>query len=109
MVASIRIGADERLSQCPEVAVNNNMPSPLSERLDQLVAVADEQGAGTSRKELLASLVLAAPEDGEDLLRRVIAYRRAAAADAALRSRESGSVLEFRRHPRGPRRRVRQA
>jgi len=85
------------------VPVNNNVPSPLSERLDQLVTVANEGGAGTNRKELVASLVLAAPEDADELMRQVVAYRKARAADAVVRGRHLGDVLAFRRHPRGPR------
>jgi hypothetical protein len=102
-MTSDRIDPNLRLAACAEVSVNNNLPSPLSERLDQLVTVANEEGASTNRKELVASLILAAPEDGDELMERVVAYRKARAADAGVRGRQLGDVLACTRHPRGPR------
>lgn len=79
------------------------LPGPISERIDQLRGLADQAGAATSRKELIAALVLAAPGESEALFDLVVAFRRARAADAVVRGRDPGEVLEFRRHPRGPR------
>lgn len=105
-MASITIDPDALLTACPEVAINTKQPAPLSERLDELVRLANEAGARTNRKEIIGALLLAASADASELFDSLVTLRRSRAADAAVGESDSGSVLEFRRHPRGPRKRA---
>jgi hypothetical protein len=99
------IDPDALLTECPVVPVYSRQPSPLSERLDELVAMADKKGARTNRSEVLGALILGAPEDPQELFARVIDYRQAPARSAAVKTDTGTNVLEFKRHPRGPRKR----
>jgi hypothetical protein len=102
----LKIDPNTPLASCPEVPVGTNLPGPINERLDLLITRANEHGARTTRKEALAALILAAPEERQRLFDLIVAFRRANAGSAGLRDSDPGQVLEFRRHPRGPRKRA---
>jgi hypothetical protein len=102
-MASTTIDPDALLSDCLDVPVYTRQPSPLSVRLDELVALADKKGARTNRSEMIGALILAAREAPEDLFDRVIEYRQAPARAAAIKVAPGANVLEFKRQPRGPR------
>jgi hypothetical protein len=99
------IEPDTLLADCPAVGVFSRQPSPVSARIDALVSLAGGKGARTNRSELLGALILAAPEDPQELFDRVIEYRQARADAAAIKADSPSNVLEFKRHPRGPRKR----
>jgi hypothetical protein len=101
-----RIDPTTALADCPDVPVNTRQPAPISERLDELVAVANLAGARTNRTELIGTMLFVAPEDRAALLEHVLAFRQAKASDASLKNGNVENVLQFRRHPRGPRKRV---
>jgi hypothetical protein len=104
-MASMNFDPDARLTDCPDVPVNTRQPAPLSSRLEELVRVANESGARTNRTELVGALLLSAPEEGKDLFDRVVLYRQALVKRASLKDGPMENVLEFHRHPRGPRKR----
>lgn len=95
------------LATWPDVQVSFRLPFPLNERLDALVAIADSDGARTNRTELVAAVLLAAPQDADALLNLVLGYRRASAREALIRDADPSKILQFRHHPRGPRRKKR--
>lgn len=105
----VNVDPDTRLDDCLRIGLGTDVPFPLNQRVDELVRVANEAGAGTNRRELVSALLLHAPEDAETLSKRIVDYRRACASDAALQTGQLADVLEFRRHPRGPRRRIARA
>lgn len=107
MTARFRIPPDTPILECPSTTTSMRLPAPVNERLDQLRLQADRFGAATNRGELVAALVLASTDDPEALFELVVSYRRARAADAAVRGQVLGTLLEFRTHPRGPRPRER--
>jgi hypothetical protein len=100
--SNVVFNPETRLTACQQRSVTIGLPGPLNERLDRLVDLADEEGARTNRKELLAALVLAAPESGAQLDELVRTYRKARARDAAV-AEDLSSVLAFKRHQPGPR------
>jgi hypothetical protein len=102
----MKIEPSDLLSDCPKTPLNAPQPSPLGVRLDGLVALANGEGIKTSRVELVSALILSAPPIGNDLFERVLKYRKAVAADAALPGDSSENVLELRKYPRGPRKRA---
>lgn len=100
--SNVVFNPETKLTACQQRSVTIGLPGPLNERLDRLVELADEEGARTNRKELLAALVLAAPESEAQLDELVRTYRKARARDAAV-AEDLGSVLAFKRHQPGPR------
>jgi hypothetical protein len=72
-------------------------------RLDALIELANSMGASTTRTEFVGVLLLHASEDGEELLEKILSYRRATAAQARMKATPGRNVLEFKRHRRGPR------
>ena len=105
-MATVSIDPATRLKDCPQTGTSIRVPSPITERLDQLGAIADEAGSPVNRQDLIAALILAAPETRDELFDLVVAYRRGTAADATVEGRDTGEILSFRRHKRGPRRRA---
>ena len=99
----MKIAPETRLIDCPPASVTAKVPSPVGERLDALIELANRAGASTTRTEFVGVLVFHAPEDGQELLDRILDYRRATAGEARVKGATGRNVLEFKRHPRGPR------
>ena len=103
--SNVVLSPDARLAMCEERQITIGLAGPLNERLDRLVELADSEGARTNRKELIAALVLAAPASGSELAEAVITLRKARARDAAVDG-DLATILRFRRHQPGPRRKA---
>lgn len=96
------VSGSDRLDGSKDKQVGLRWPVALDRRVDELVLRANDAGARTTRRELVAALLLATDGSGEDLVDRVIKYRRALVRDAPLET-PTAEVLEFPAQGPGPR------